>query len=321
MLTIIIAASSEQFPNLPVQNLKDNEIEHLRARLIEDYIKLDRDFTSLVHKTLEFLEKANKSVEELRDLIKTSSYYKPLLDLFRKAESLRDLFVEQLDGYWSFFDYDLVEIFIQHFGNKDLNDLMDKYLTAFNQYCQRRLSEVPTIMTRSGEKGYNLHVKLPHKMDETSANEIKKFQGDLQNCFGTKLYVKEAQDGCIILVFVSLIEIVFLTREQEHQLHSMGVLQVSTDRGIIYPIDSKESTASSLTKGHVMKDLEKLKSIPVMVPEPPKRKVKDGKIQPFQLKGTWSHLKYWRWQEKWCKAELYLTPTSLCYEIEGIGVS
>ena len=302
-LTLIIGVSSEQFPNLPIENLQDTEIGDLRARLIEDGGKLDQQFTSLVHKTLEFLERNNKTVRELRDLVKTSRYLHSLLDIFQEAEALdiqiRELFVDKLDGYWSFFDYELLELFVQHFGDAGLKNLMDKYQTAFDQYCQRKLHEVPTIKTESGMKGYILHVKIPQKIRATTVNDIKEVQTQLQKLFGQKLYMEGVQDSCILLVFVSFIKILSLTSEQVHQLRDMGVLNVSTWCCVLYDHDDDES-------------IGKLRSSTVMVLKPPApaRDVIDGRIQLHCIP---------KWK-KWTEAELYLTSTSLCYKIEGIGV-
>ena len=271
----------------------------MRARLIEDCRKLDRDFTSLVHKTLEFLERKNIPVSELRDLVKTSRFLKSLLDLFEESLEVRRLFVDKLDAYWSFFDYDLIELFVRHFGDAPLKDLMDKYLTAFDQYCQRKLHEVPNIKTESGMKGYILHVKIPQKFHATTVNDIKEVQIQLQKLFGQKLYLEGTQDSCVLLVFVSFINILSLTSEQVHQLHDMGVLNVSTQYCVLY--DRGDD-----------KNIGKLRSSTVMVLEP--CDVINGIIQPqYSRRQEWS-------EAKWTKAELYLTPLLLCYKIEGIGV-
>ena len=297
--TLIIGVSSEQFPYLPIENLQDTEIEDLRAKLIEDGGKLDRQFTSLVHKTLEFLERNNKTVRELRDLVKTSRYLQSLLDLFQEAETLdiRELFVDKLDGYWSFFDYELIELFVQHFGDAALKDLMDKYQTAFNQYCRRKLHEVPTIKTKSGMKGYILRVKIPQKFHAITVNDIKAVQIQLQKLFGQKIYLEGTQDSCVLLVFVSFIKILSLTSEQVHQLRDMGVLNVSTRYCVLYDHAND-------------KNIETLRSSTVMVLEPPASDVINGIIQLHYLP---------KWKN-WTEAELYLTQTSLCYKIQGIGV-
>ena len=60
------------------------------------------------------------------------------------------------------------------------------------------------------------------------------------------------------------------------------------------------------------------KSIGVSVPEPSLNRVKDGKIQPYS--GNTSLMGWWK-RDVWREAELYLTNTTLCYKIEGMGVS
>lgn len=76
------------------------------------------------------------------------------------------------------------------------------------------------------------------------------------------------------------------------------------------------------------KEPTKLISTPVTVLEPSKSRVKGGKIRLFssgrtRSSSTRSSTSSWKgWgRDVWVKAELYLTPTTLCYQIEGVGVS
>ena len=189
---------------------------------------------------------------------------------------------------------------------------MDKYLTAFNQYCQRKLHEVPNIKTESGRKGYILHVKIPHKFHAITVNHIREVQIQLQKLFGQKLYLEGTQNSCVLLVFVSYINILSLTSEQVHQLYDMGVLNVSTRYCVLY--DHGDD-----------KNIGKLRSSTVMILEP-----HDGMIQPrvrypypwYEWSGTNQPIYPWHeWSGmKRTKAELYLTSLLLCYKIEGIRV-
>lgn len=77
--------------------------------------------------------------------------------------------------------------------------------------------------------------------------------------------------------------------------------------------------------------VHKLRSASVSVPEPSRSRVRDGKIQPYGWGRTRStsggsrssmgSLKSWLIKDVWTKAELYLTDSTLCYEIVGSGVS
>ena len=73
----------------------------------------------------------------------------------------------------------------------------------------------------------------------------------------------------------------------------------------------------------------KLRSASVSVLEPSASKVKGGKILPFSVgrtrssstrSSTSSTNRGWG-KDVWIKAELFLTPLTLCYSIEGKGVS
>jgi hypothetical protein len=73
----------------------------------------------------------------------------------------------------------------------------------------------------------------------------------------------------------------------------------------------------------------KLRSSLVTVLEPSRSKVKGGKIRLFSsgrtrsssTRGSTSSLRGWWGKDVFVKAQLYLTPTSLCYKIDGMGVS
>lgn len=73
----------------------------------------------------------------------------------------------------------------------------------------------------------------------------------------------------------------------------------------------------------------KLRSLSVTVLEPSKSRVKGGKIRLFSsgrtrsssTRSSTSSSKGWWGKDVWVKAEFYLTPATLCYLIEGVGVS
>lgn len=226
----IIAISPEQFSNLPDTNhLEKTVIEDLKTKLFEDYRNIDEEFAILVDKTLEYFEGSEVTVQKLVDLITNSSYHS---DLSMKAGSLRDLFKKlAMDRYLSFF---VLQFFIKRYGNSGLKGCMNDYLAAFNRYCERKVSQVPTVITKSGEKGYTLHVKLSQRIDHTTVTEIKKFQDKLQETFGRKLFLQGVEVGSIVLILLSHSEIPPLSHEQGFQLHNMGVLRVSTDYRVLY---------------------------------------------------------------------------------------
>lgn len=76
-------------------------------------------------------------------------------------------------------------------------------------------------------------------------------------------------------------------------------------------------------------EVTKLQSVSVTVLEPSKSRVKDGKIRLFSVgrvrssstRSSTSSSRGWLGRDVWVKAELYLTPSKLCYNIDGMGVS
>ena len=75
-------------------------------------------------------------------------------------------------------------------------------------------------------------------------------------------------------------------------------------------------------------DPPKLGSISVTVPEPSKGKIRDGKIYPFGMgrsrssstRASTNSFSKLFFKDTWAKAELFLTETTICYEIEAMGV-
>ena len=89
---------------------------------------------------------------------------------------------------------------------------------------------------------------------------------------------------------------------------------------------SKASEDEVASKPAVVQEPKKICSITVSVTEPSKRYLSEGQIQLFGRRrsisstGSSSSLKNLWGKDVWVKAELYLTETSLCYSIDGIGV-
>ena len=94
------------------------------------------------------------------------------------------------------------------------------------------------------------------------------------------------------------------------------------------PVDVEEPSQhqppkESSGEAAAFKPSEKLASFPVTVPEPSKSRVRDGTIHPFGMGRSRSRsnsVKSLFFKDTWSKAELYLTETTLCYKIQGVGV-
>ena len=78
-------------------------------------------------------------------------------------------------------------------------------------------------------------------------------------------------------------------------------------------------------EGACKSEPKKLQSFQVAVLEPYKGRVKDGKIRLFGGRTRTSSRNSsgkFRWEKDvWTEAQLFLTPTLLCYEIKKTGVS
>lgn len=184
-------------------------------------------YAILVDKTREALERQNKTSDDLRVLIKHSHKSK-LFVLFKKKKSISKLFLK-LSDCWSFFDYEFLLMIIDRFCTELTSDIKE-YLSHFEQYCQRRLCEVPNDVFKA-KKGHknNLYVKCDEKFEKITLDRVKKLELKLSKLLGTDLYLLRVDEGCIELIFYSSCELFPLNDQQCDELFEMEILRMYSD--------------------------------------------------------------------------------------------
>lgn len=225
------------FHNLRTENLTRAEIEELKSRLISEFSSIIEDFGILVDRTLAVLENQHVTIEDLKSLIRRAQHHRPILELFAEIDDVRSLF-DNLDDYWSFFDYELLTMFIRRFGNSELKYEMEVYLTKFKNFCRRRLTEVPRdVKTKSSEKNIQLFVKLDENFSDIALSEVKSLQSELQKMIKTELFLQTVDNGCVLLVFATLIDRnkqFSFSYEQKHDLFQLRILEIFGSNHVVH---------------------------------------------------------------------------------------
>ncbi len=131
--------------------------------------------------------------------------------------------------YFSFFDYDMVELITKRFGTDVDKENMKLYKTKF----AKRVLEKGEISSDSREDTVTMIVKLDSSYDNCEISRLKLFEWNLSSILNLNdvvLKLVKINDGCIELTFLlpSFItsDIFPLSTDQERALQSQGVLQL-----------------------------------------------------------------------------------------------
>ena len=178
---------------------------------------------------MEGLKEQGKGVEYLIHSIKKCQPSKgnKLLDKLVVVKSLDQAFL-LIDDYVSFFDFELVEYFI----DGKLQYLLDEYLLKLNEFFQLRVHAI-SFDRKSNEKMPRLHFKIDcEDMEKLKFQDIKRIEKNLSDILPTKLYLVKIKKGCIELIFICLHEfgVIFpLSYEKMEQLRLNGITRLYSE--------------------------------------------------------------------------------------------
>ena len=131
----------------------------------------------MVYQTLQSLKTSGKNPGDLRSLIKA---YVPEKHEILKYLTSEEQFEELFDhNYWSFFDYELLALIINNCCH-ELNVQLKEYVATFEEYCCRRVSEVPTTFTSVSGKHFIVRVKLGNEFSSYTVIQTKELETSLR---------------------------------------------------------------------------------------------------------------------------------------------
>ena len=138
--------------------------------------------------------------------------------------------------YYSFFDYDILEVIVDTLGCENDKEDLAKYKEDFKDYAKRRLfidhSSSNISIGPNGEK-HLMYVKLDNSFDECEIGHLKTLQkklSDILNVTDGVLQLRQVSEGCIQLLFnipEFISEVVFpLSSDQEAALQELRVTKL-----------------------------------------------------------------------------------------------
>ena len=183
----------------------------------------------------------NRLIKDLEELEK-------LEELNKKGRLVKKAF-RVLNKYWSYFDYELLSTIINTWC-KDLKPDLETYISAFVNYCELRVCELPSDSCERELPKLDSKVRLYIKIDSTFLNDmqriklkdIKDLQSSLSELLCTSLFLLNVEDGCIKLTFHCLHELDALfpvSSKQGEDLQSLGVTMIYSENHHLYPITER----------------------------------------------------------------------------------
>ena len=197
------------FPYLNYQCLTDRQKVELESELTDEtqrMIKLfatteDSLVVSLGSMQIDILRFKNY-VENLISKVGTKKQLKNL----QKSETISEI-IYALQPFKSFFHYEIIEDIVRVFGSTSDKELMDQYISKFNDFCKRSVFEVPpNVFHESDPKpsGKVFHAKYTTQ-GQASLIDIVAVRKNLANILRIELIALRLlciTDGCVTLTFL-----------------------------------------------------------------------------------------------------------------------
>lgn len=171
------------FPHVMTSGMSAKEKDTLFERLLEESSEIRLAFTTLVSSTAMSLLERNEVIsgETICDYLKFLNL--PHFDFTARLQSAIEI-MGNLNEFWSFLDYYLLELIIQKFGTPTDRDNLKSYKHSLAEYSRRRLFECPANFSsplKENEKALILKRKDRRTfLSDLTLNEVQIFLGILK---------------------------------------------------------------------------------------------------------------------------------------------
>ena len=121
------------------------------------------------------------------------------------AKDIEDIFII-MNPYFSFFNYDLIEVIITVHGACSDKENMQQYLRDFSEYCKK----IPCVEFHEEYNANESRTKIKFKLDYDRNNDlelgdIKRIQRQIAEILHVDpcvVYLHSVEDGCILITFL-----------------------------------------------------------------------------------------------------------------------
>ena len=239
--------SASSFPYLDLSELTHEQQQELKGGLQSESREIMIRFQELVSGTVESLIGRNVSPKKLVTHVMTLGTFDPVfkepqrpvlchrLDELQTAKTIYDVFLV-LNGYFSFFNYQLIEHIIKQLGTEEDKAELQRYKEDFNRYAKRRIFECPPEFGPVSDANHaDIFVKVDSQYDNYTVAEMVEFRHKLSKILHLSsqgiLHLCRVDKGCFQLMFQmpSFLkhEIFSLSKQQENALATLGVIKLT----------------------------------------------------------------------------------------------
>ena len=197
------------FPFLDHSALTKDERLVLESRLLRETKKMVGLFATFEMSVIASLESKNISVSKLKTF--TGNFVMLLgskedIERLERSANLDDIFFA-LHPFKSFFNYEVVEKIVEHFGSDEDKQQMKEYVSQFNNFCERSVFEVPPNIfhdsdPKPGDKVFS--VKLT-KEGHALLGDVVAMREKLADILKIEVFALQLcciTDGCVCLRFL-----------------------------------------------------------------------------------------------------------------------
>ena len=198
------------FPYLDDSALTKKEKIVLESRLMDDTQKMIRLFADTENSFIVSLGSKDVDVPSLRNyvgnLISKVGTKEPDRESLKESSTVSEIFCA-LQPFKSFFHYEIIESIVRVFGSPTDHQLMDEYISKFNEFCERSVFQVPPNIfhdsdPKPGDRVFS--VKLT-KEGQASLIDVVAVRRRVANILDIEVFALQLcciTEGCVCLRFL-----------------------------------------------------------------------------------------------------------------------
>lgn len=218
--------------------LTPNQQERLEYQIKIDFDHIKREFATLQTNIRSSLKKGGITPKDLATHLIGFGVSETDESKLQEKETLDDIFIH-LSHCWSFLDCDLLTSIVNAYGTEEDNRKMKQYTEKQEEFCRRRVSELPLSSTSKTESRNSNDEEMVVKLNlsDPKLSDVKKTKISVCKILSiddpTSVALRDVKQGCVEAVcFIPKLisEAVFskpLTREQCNAFRAVSVLSLS----------------------------------------------------------------------------------------------
>ena len=196
-------------------------------QLLDKTERIQRKFTSLVFDVQKALQNQKWKLEDVVSLIKLYYRSDEIYKIIHGSKSITEIF-GRLSKYFSFFNYNIIKLFVSKLNSTALKKKMKKYKKAFREYSKLQICECPAGAFGSREDQEKVYVLDTEMNLNDSLEEYDRLQFQINEVLGGKLLRLINIEEGVRLTFRGFAEPELrLSKDNSQKLRNYGVLSIT----------------------------------------------------------------------------------------------